>query len=69
MARGKYSFHSVKFPPILLRWARRTTCVLETPSIPVKRGWHNHGVEHLPDHTLSNGRHEHGAETTGMVVR
>ncbi|GFX43028.1 uncharacterized protein TNCV_2710731 [Trichonephila clavipes] len=55
MARGKYSFpHSVKFPPILLRWARRATFVLETPSIPIKRGWHNHGVVHLPDHTLSN---------------
>ncbi|GFW07726.1 hypothetical protein TNCV_3918591 [Trichonephila clavipes] len=47
-------FHSVKFPPILLRWVRRATFVLETPSIPIKRGWHNHGVALLLDHTLSN---------------
>ncbi|GFW23894.1 hypothetical protein TNCV_945781 [Trichonephila clavipes] len=37
-------FHSVKFLPICLRWARRTTFVLETPSIPIKRGRHNHSV-------------------------
>ncbi|GFX42243.1 hypothetical protein TNCV_4310781 [Trichonephila clavipes] len=47
-------FDSVKFPPILLRWVRRATFVLETPSITKKHGWHNPGVTFLPDLTLSN---------------
>ncbi|GFX06630.1 hypothetical protein TNCV_382261 [Trichonephila clavipes] len=54
-------------------WARRTTCVLETPSIPVKRGWHNHGVEQSPrNHTLSNRVLTLSMEPKrlpGMVVR
>ncbi|GFY37608.1 hypothetical protein TNIN_91691 [Trichonephila inaurata madagascariensis] len=54
MARGRYSFPSVKFPPIVPRWVRRATFVLETPSIPTKRGWHNLGLALFPDHTLSN---------------